>query len=110
MTAGVTGPAEVIDGNGSVERTMSADCAGAACGPNPPYRPSGDSHTVTLTGHVVLAKDKDVMRGTSLVVNMNTGESHLTAQGAPGNRVQGLFVQERQPSKSASKPAGSVQQ
>jgi len=34
MTAGVTGPAEVIDGNGSVERTMSADCAGAACGPN----------------------------------------------------------------------------
>jgi lipopolysaccharide export system protein LptA len=66
--------------------------------------------TVTLTGHVVLAKDKDVMRGTSLVVNMNTGESHLTAQGAPGNRVQGLFVQQPQSSKPAVKPAGSVPQ
>jgi len=66
--------------------------------------------TVTLTGHVVLAKDKDVMRGTSLVVNMNTGESHLTAQGAPGGRVQGLFVQQPQSSKSANKPAGSIRQ
>jgi lipopolysaccharide export system protein LptA len=62
--------------------------------------------TVTLTGHVVLTKDKDVMRGTSLVVNMNTGESHLTAQGAPGNRVQGLFVQQPKASKGATKPDG----
>src|SRR5439155_1122292 len=54
MTAGITGPAEVIDGNGSVERTMSADCASADCSSNPPYRPSGDSHTITLTGQAVL--------------------------------------------------------
>jgi lipopolysaccharide export system protein LptA len=49
---------------------------------------------VTLTGHVVLTKEKDVMHGTALTVNMVTGESHLTAHGSPGNRVQGLFVQQ----------------
>jgi lipopolysaccharide export system protein LptA len=65
--------------------------------------------TVTLTGHVVLTKDKDVMRGTSLVVNMNTGESHLTAQGAQGNRVQGLFVQQ-QSAGNKNKPTGGVKQ
>lgn len=57
--------------------------------------------TVTLTGHVVLTKDKDVMHGTMLTVNLATGESHLTARGSPGNRVQGLFVQRPQ-----SKPSG----
>lgn len=55
--------------------------------------------TVTLTGHVVLTKEKDVMHGTALVVDMNTGESHLTAHGAPGGRVQGLFVQQPQAKK-----------
>ncbi|HEY3778501.1 MAG TPA: LptA/OstA family protein [Rhizomicrobium sp.] len=59
--------------------------------------------TVTLTGHVVLTKEKDVMHGARLTVNMQTGESHLTASGGPGNRVQGLFVQ--QPSGRATKPA-----
>ncbi len=59
---------------------------------------------VKLNGHVVLTKDKDVMHGTALTVNMVTGESHLTAQGSQGNRVQGLFVQ--QPSAQGSvKPA-----
>jgi lipopolysaccharide export system protein LptA len=57
---------------------------------------------VTLTGHVVLTKEKDVMHGTRLTVNMQTGESHLTSAGGPGNRVQGLFVQ--QPSGRAPKP------
>lgn len=57
--------------------------------------------TVTLTGHVVLTKEKDVMHGSRLIVNMATGESHLTAQGSPGSRVQGLFVQ--QPSMKGAK-------
>jgi lipopolysaccharide export system protein LptA len=48
--------------------------------------------TVTLTGRVVLTKEKDVMRGTRLVVDMVTGKAHLPAAGAPGNRVQGLFI------------------
>lgn len=58
--------------------------------------------TITLTGHVVLTKEKDVMHGTALTVNMNTGESHLTARGAPGGRVQGLFVQQPQTRKPDS--------
>jgi lipopolysaccharide export system protein LptA len=64
---------------------------------------------VTLTGHVVLTKEKDVMHGTMLTVNMVTGESHLTAHGSPGNRVQGLFVQEQQPAaKGGTKPASGA--
>ena len=66
--------------------------------------------TITLTGHVVLTKNKDVMRGTSLVVDMQTGESHLTAHGAPGNRVQGLFVQQPESKAAKTRPSGSVQQ
>ena len=66
--------------------------------------------TITLTGHVVLSKDKDVMRGTSLVVDMNTGQSRLIAQGMQGNRVQGLFVQERHSGAGKTKPTDGVQQ
>ncbi len=48
--------------------------------------------TLTMTGNVVLTKQKDVMKGTQLVVNLVTGESHMTAHGMPGNRVQSLFI------------------
>jgi lipopolysaccharide export system protein LptA len=48
--------------------------------------------TITMTGRVVLTKDKDVMRGTKLVMNMNTNLAHMYAQGMPGNRVQGMFI------------------
>jgi lipopolysaccharide export system protein LptA len=47
---------------------------------------------VTLTGHVVLTKQKDVMRGTKLVMDMNTNLAHLTADGAPGGRVQAVLI------------------
>lgn len=77
--------------------------SGTATGDNGVYDLS-PPRTVTLTGHVVLTKEKDVMHGTMLTVNMVTGESHLTAQGSPGNRVQGLFVQQ----PSAAKPAGAT--
>jgi lipopolysaccharide export system protein LptA len=48
--------------------------------------------TMTLTGNVILTKQKDVMRGTILVVNLVTGLAHLTAKGMTGNRVQSLFI------------------
>ena len=48
--------------------------------------------TITMTGHVVLTKEKDVMRGTKLVMDLNTNLAHMYAQGMPGNRVQGLFI------------------
>jgi lipopolysaccharide export system protein LptA len=79
--------------------------SGTATGDNGVY--DLGPRTVTLTGHVVLTKDKDVMHGTALTVNMVTGESHLTAKGAPGNRVQGLFVQQPSNPKTA-KPAGGA--
>ena len=60
---------------------------------------SGDTGTydlaardVTLTGSVVLTKDKNVMRGTMLVVNLDSGQARFTAKGMPGGRVQGLFT------------------
>jgi lipopolysaccharide export system protein LptA len=73
--------------------------SGTATGDNGVY--DLGPRTVTLTGHVVLTKEKDVMHGTALTVNMVTGESHLTAQ---GGRVQGLFVQQPS-SQNGSKPA-----
>jgi lipopolysaccharide export system protein LptA len=54
--------------------------------------------TMTLTGNVILTKQKDVMRGTTLVVNLVTGLAHLTAKGMPANRVQSLFIPKPQPS------------
>ena len=59
--------------------------------------------TITLTGHVVLAKEKNVMRGSSLVVNLATGQAHLGAQGMPGGRVQGLFTPPPQSGKTTDK-------
>lgn len=61
------------------------------------------AHTVTMTGKVVLTKDKDVMRGTRLTVNLDTGKATLGAgsvpgapnaagSGAQGGRVQGIFT------------------
>jgi lipopolysaccharide export system protein LptA len=50
-------------------------------------------HTVTLDGKVVLTKLKNVMRGTHLVMNLDTNKAYLTAKGMPGGgRVQGLFI------------------
>jgi lipopolysaccharide export system protein LptA len=48
---------------------------------------------VTLSGHVVLTKDKNVMRGAQLTVNLVTGLAQLGggANGTHG-RVQGLFT------------------
>jgi len=82
--------------------------SGTATGDNGVYELG--PRTITLTGHVVLTKEKDVMRGTSLVVDMNTGQSRLIARGAQGNRVQGLFVQQPHSGADKNKPASDVQQ
>jgi len=53
---------------------------------------------VTLTGHVVLTKDKNVMRGGQLTVNLVTGVAQLgggrgvSGTHGGGGRVQGLFT------------------
>ena len=48
------------------------------------------AQVVHLTGHVALSKDKNVMRGTALDVDVATGKARLTS--GEGGRVQGLFV------------------
>jgi len=50
VSSPVTGPPYVINGDGTIARQLSASCQGAACSPNPPYRSSGDTHTITITG------------------------------------------------------------
>ena len=53
-----------------------------------------DSESITLIGSVVLTRDKNVIRGARLVLNLVTGESRI--EGAPAGgaqgRVRGRFV------------------
>lgn len=74
---------------------------GTATGDNGVYD-LAPPRTLTLTGNVVLTKEKDVMRGTTLVVNLTTGVSHLTARGAPGGRVTSYFVPGQQTSRKTT--------
>jgi len=55
--------------------------------------------TVVMTGNVVLKKDKNVVRGTQLTVNLATGQAVLgggvksqTPGSTQGGRVQGVFL------------------
>ena len=55
------------------------------------------ARTVTMTGKVVLTRQKDVMRGSQLTVNLETGVATLgSGARAPGTtsggRVQGIFT------------------
>ena len=43
---------------------------------------------VTVTGNVIVTKNKDVLRGQKLVVNLSTGVSRMDSG---GGRVEGLF-------------------
>jgi lipopolysaccharide export system protein LptA len=85
----------VVDGKAS-----SIDAAGNILFNSGIETASGDTgvydlnaHTITLDGKVVLTKTKNVMRGTHLVMNLDTNKAYLTAKGmAGGGRVQGLFI------------------
>lgn len=55
------------------------------------------ARTVTMTGKVVLTRQKDVMRGSQLTVNLETGVATLGAGAkmpgtSGGGRVQGIFT------------------
>jgi lipopolysaccharide export system protein LptA len=55
---------------------------------------------ITLNGHVLLTKEKNVMRGSTLTVNLITGQAQLGAKALPGGRVQGLFTPPPQSQKT----------
>jgi lipopolysaccharide export system protein LptA len=76
-----------IDGAGHV---LFVSPNGSASGDTGVY--DLNAHTITMDGKVVLTKEKDVMRGTHVVMNMDTGLANLTAKGMPGGRVQALFI------------------
>ena len=83
VTSPVTGPTYVINPDGTIAHTLSAACQSAACDPNPPYRPTGDSATITLTGQGALGNLYD--SGTPQFVQSSVGvESIANALGSPG--------------------------
>jgi lipopolysaccharide export system protein LptA len=63
--------------------------------------------TITLTGKVVLTKEKNVMRGTKLVMDLNTNLADLTAAGMPGGRVNAILSPAQKPDggQGQKKPA-----
>lgn len=60
------------------------------------------ANTVTMLGGVILTKDKNILRGDKLIVDMATGVSRVESSGGRG--VQGMF----QPSSSGSAPATGI--
>ena len=76
--------------------------SGTATGDNGVY--DLGPRTVTMTGKVVLIKGKDVMRGTLLVVDMNTHLAHLTAKGTQSGRVQSTFIPPPSSTRNSPKP------
>lgn len=81
-----------IEADGNV---VVASTQGEATGANAVYDVA--KRIVTMTGKVVLTNGQNVMRGSSLVVNLASGQANLTSNG----RVEGLFV----PSKAPKAPA-----
>jgi lipopolysaccharide export system protein LptA len=55
---------------------------------------------VTLNGNVLLTREKNIMRGSTLTVNLVTGEAQLGAKGTTNGRVQGLFTPPPQTQKT----------
>ena len=49
------------------------------------------SDTVTMTGDVVAVQGQNVLRGTRMVFNTQTGEGRMVGGGGAGNRPRGVF-------------------
>jgi lipopolysaccharide export system protein LptA len=64
--------------------------SGVATGDNGVY--DVNPRIITLTGNVVLTKEKNVMRGQQLVVNLITGQATLDGGQGKSGRVQALFT------------------
>lgn len=95
------GKPSFIDGAGNV---LFISTSGTASGDTGVY--DLNTKNITLDGKVILTKEKNVMRGTHLVMNIETGKAQLTAQGMSGGRVQGVFTP---PAKGGAKPAPKSQ-
>ena len=69
------------------------------------------ARVIHLTGHVVLSKNQNVMRGSALDVQLATGQARLVAVSETGqpSRVQGVFIpqQHNRPQTPAPAPTAS---
>jgi lipopolysaccharide export system protein LptA len=52
---------------------------------------------VRMGGKVILAQGPNILRGSSLVINLATGRAELTAAAGTGGRVEGVFVPQKSP-------------
>lgn len=74
-------------------------------GDNAFYDAGGD--TITITGDVIAVRGQDVLRGSKLVVNVNTGDAQMqSAGGGRGkpNRVRTVIYPKQQPAGQAAAP------
>lgn len=90
----------------AVGHVVFTSSTGTAVGDNGVY--DLVAKTITLTGKVVLTKGKDVMKGTHLVVDTDTGLAHLTAKGMTGGRVQSIFVPKSEHEDAPKKPKSNA--
>jgi lipopolysaccharide export system protein LptA len=103
--AGACGDLIRIEADGSVYYVTDKDQR--ARGDHGVYEAASD--TVTLTGDVVAVQGQNVLRGTRMVFNTQTGEGHLTGNAAgrnAGERPRGVFY----PSKKKDQQAQQQQQ
>jgi lipopolysaccharide export system protein LptA len=91
----VNGKPDKVLATGKV--VVDSPASGTATGDNGVY--TIGPRTVVMTGNVVLKKGKDVMRGSQLTVNLNTGQATLGGgaktpgtPSAPGGRVQAVIL------------------
>lgn len=88
----VKGKADKVTAVGNV--VVDSPASGTLTGDQGVY--SVGPRTVVMSGHVVLKRDKDVMRGDQLTLNLETGKATLaasgSAQGTTPGRVQGIFT------------------
>jgi len=97
----VSGKPDEITADGNV---VFATPSGTATGDHGVYELEKDPPTITLTGKVVLTKEKNVMRGTVLVVNTDSGVGHLTS---PGKRVESTLQPTQKPDAKPKKTSVS---
>ncbi|HEX7944420.1 MAG TPA: LptA/OstA family protein [Phenylobacterium sp.] len=76
-----------MEAQGSVYYVTSKDQR--VRGDNGVYDAQAD--TVTLTGDVVAVQGQNVLRGTRMVFNTQTGEGHMVGGGSGGARPRGVF-------------------
>lgn len=92
-----------IEAKGNV---MLASPQGLATGSSATYDIA--QREVRMAGGVKLVQGQNILRGTSLVINLATGRAALTGQGGTSGRVEGVFVPSKNPKVPSLVPTPAV--